>query len=114
LKRGPVVLGLCLVVILAALMVLRPFQRNTLPLNASVYVEADGSTDLNGKHFTDLALLQAALMDACAQKSKPVFVLRAAKPIGTDQAGPLFDIARRAGCLRDAGLLRPYTVPGPR
>jgi hypothetical protein len=114
-KRWTAMLGLGIAVILAALMVLRPFQaRGPLSSNATVYVEADGSTDLNGRHFTDLALLQAALMEACGEKSKPMFTVRAKNPIGIDQAKPIFDAARRAGCLRDIGRLQPYTVPGPR
>jgi hypothetical protein len=113
-KRWGAILGLGLVIILAALMVLRPFQRAAkLPSNAALYVRPDGSVELNGKRFADMALLQAALVDACAQKPKPMFYLRAAKPIDMDRAKVLFDVGRRAGCL-GYGQLQPYTVPEPR
>jgi biopolymer transport protein ExbD len=103
------------IVALAAQMVLRPFQGGAQrPSRVIVYVEKDGGMTLNGKHFTDRALLQAALVDACGEKPKPMFYLRTDKATTLDQTDNAMAIAAQAGCLRMNMRDPSYTPPGPK
>jgi biopolymer transport protein ExbD len=111
-RRWSIILGLVLIAVLAALMVLRPFQRTRPPANVALYVRPDGSAELNGRRFADMAMLQAALTDACGQKVKPMFNLRADRAANFEMVNAVIGAAQEAGCLR-IRRERPYDPPSP-
>jgi biopolymer transport protein ExbD len=100
-KRWRAILGLGVVAVVAAAMVLRPVRSTIrLPANVELDVQEDGSVDFGGKHFSDMAQLQAALIDACAQKPRPMVRIRGDKAENIEQVSMVMSIAGKANCLR--------------
>lgn len=94
------VLGLIVIVILAVLMILRPFQRSQSSLTeVALLVRADGAVDLNGNRYTGLLPLQAALVDACSVKPRPLFRLNTESGAKSDTVQDVIAVAQKAGCM---------------
>jgi biopolymer transport protein ExbD len=100
-KRWRAILGLGVVAIVAAAMVLRPVRTAIrLPTNVELDVQQDGSVEFGGTRFTDMARLRAALIDACAQKPRPMVHIRGDKAANLEQVGLVMSTAQKANCLR--------------
>ncbi|HVZ27948.1 MAG TPA: hypothetical protein VG798_04760 [Rhizomicrobium sp.] len=83
-------------------------------MEVALFVRPDGSAELNGQRFADIAMLQAALVDACGQRPRPIFNLKADQAAGIDSVNTIVLAAQNAGCLGAEIRDRSYRVPGPR
>ena len=99
-KRWRAILGIGIVALVAAAVALRPLRTARPPSDVLLDVQQDGSVEFRGTHFADMAQLQAALIDACAQRPRPMVRIRGDKSRTIDQVTAVMSIAGKADCLR--------------